>query len=124
MNDIRPLVSVVDDDASIRESLPDLLRFFGFSVATFASANAFLASNTTGETRCLILDVVMPEMTGPELYRELSMRGTPLPTVFITAIRDDAARNRLIKLGSVDCLYKPFSDESIHQAVKTALRRS
>jgi FixJ family two-component response regulator len=109
MNDIRPLVSVVDDDASIRESLPDPLRFFGFSVATFASANEFLASNTTGETQCLILDVVMRGMTGPELYRELSMRGTPLPTLFMTAIRDDATRTRLTKLGSVDCLYNETS---------------
>jgi FixJ family two-component response regulator len=124
MNDTRPLVSVVDDDASIRGSLPDLLRFFGFSVATFASANEFLVSNTTGETQCFTLDVAVPEMTGPELFRELSMRGTPLPAVFMTAIRDDATRSRLIKLGSVDCLYKPFSDESVHEAVKTALRRS
>jgi len=93
MNDTRPLVSVVDDDASIRESVPDLLTFFGFSVATFASANEFLASNTTGETQCLILDVVIPEMSGPDLYRKLSMRGTPIPTIFITAIRDDAAES-------------------------------
>ena len=124
MNDTRPLVSIVDGDVPIRESLPDLLKFFGFSVATFASAKEFLGSNTTGETQCLILDVVTPRMTGPELHRELSIRGTALPTVFMTAIRDDAARNRLIKSGSVDCLYKPFSDESVHDAVKTALRRS
>jgi FixJ family two-component response regulator len=124
MNDTRPLVSVVDDNVSIRESLPDLLKFFGFSVATFASAKEFLDPNTIGETQCLILDVVMPGMTGSELHRESSIRGTAIPITFITVIRDDAARNRLIKSGSVDCLYKPFSDESVHDAVKTALRHS
>jgi FixJ family two-component response regulator len=78
MNDTRPLVSIVDGEVSIRELLPDLLKFFGFSVATFASAKEFLGSNTTGETQCLILYVVMPGMTGPELHRELSIRSTAI----------------------------------------------
>ncbi|WP_404286738.1 response regulator [Microvirga sp. RSM25] len=93
MNDTRPLVSIVDGDVSIRESLPDLLKFFGFSVATFASAKEFLGSNSTGETQCLILYVVMPGMTSPELHRELSIRSTAIPTVFMTAIGDDAAQS-------------------------------
>ena len=76
MMTIRPLVSVVDDDESVRESLPDLLREFGFAVQAFSSAEAFLASDYVGKTRCLILDVAMPGMTGPDLQRELTRRRT------------------------------------------------
>ena len=94
-----PLVSVVDDDESVRESLPDLLREFGFSVEAFSSAEEFLASDSIGKTRCLILDVAMPGMTGPDLQRELARRGQSIPIVFITAHKDDTVRPRLHRTG-------------------------
>src|SRR5262245_48909537 len=122
MNVAKPLVSVVDDDESVRESLPDLLKEFGFSVKAFSSAHEFLQSDSVGKTRCLILDVAMPGMTGPELHRELLRRGQPIPVVFITAHRDDAVRPRLIEQGAVDCLFKPFSDAALQQALSSALR--
>ena len=122
MNVAKPLVSVVDDDESVRESLPDLLKEFGFRVNAFSSAKEFLQSDSIGKTRCLILDVAMPGMTGPELYRELLRRGQPIPVVFITAHRDDTVRPRLIEQGAVDCLFKPFSDAALQQALSSALR--
>ena len=118
----RPLVSVVDDDESVRESLPDLLQEFGFAVQTFASAEEFLASGRMSETRCLILDVAMPGMTGPDLQRELKRRGQKIPIVFITAHGDEAMRPRLIEQGAVDCLSKPFSDTALRAALDAALR--
>ena len=81
----RPLVSVVDDDESVRESLPDLLGEFGFAARAFSSAEEFLASDCVDQTRCLILDVAMPGMSGPELQRELKLRRQEIPIVFITA---------------------------------------
>ena len=122
MNVAKPLVSVVDDDESVRESLPDLLKEFGFNVRAFSSAEEFLQSDSVGQTRCLILDVAMPGMTGPELHRELVRRGQPIPVVFITAHRDEAVRPRLIQQGAVDCLYKPFSDAALQAALSSALR--
>jgi FixJ family two-component response regulator len=118
----RPLVSVVDDDESVRESLPDLLREFGFEVETFASAEEFLGSGRMSETRCLILDVAMPGMSGPDLLRELILRRQQIPTVFITAHGDQATRPRLIAQGAVDCLLKPFSDTALREALDAALR--
>jgi len=122
MKKTRSLVSVVDDDESIRESLPDLLREFGFDAQTFPSAEEFLASDYLAHTRCLILDIAMPGMTGPDLQRELILRRQKIPIVFITAHRDEAVRPRLLNLGAVECLFKPFSDEDLLQALNTALR--
>jgi FixJ family two-component response regulator len=119
-----PLVSVVDDDESVRESLPDLIREFGFSAKAFSSAEEFLASDSIGRTRCLILDVAMPGMTGPELQRELTRRGQPIPVVFITAHRDETVRPRLMEQGAVDCLFKPFSDAALQDALSSALEES
>jgi FixJ family two-component response regulator len=116
-----PLVSVVDDDESVRESLPDLLKEFGFSARAFSSAEEFLASDSVDETRALILDVAMPGMTGPELQRELMRRGQSIPIVFITAHKDDAVRPRLMQQGAVDCLFKPFSDAALQDALNSAL---
>ena len=118
----RPLVSVVDDDESVRESLPDLLREFGFASRAFASAEEFLTSDSLGETNCLILDVAMPGMTGPELLRELSRRQREIPIVFITAVGDETVRPRLLEKGAVDCLFKPFSEAALLEALNTALR--
>jgi FixJ family two-component response regulator len=118
----RLLVSVVDDDESIRESLPDLLAEFGFAARTFASAEEFLASDCIGQTRCLILDVAMPGMTGPDLQRELKRRQHAIPVIFITASRDTTIRPRLIAQGAVECLFKPFSDTALLEALNAALR--
>jgi FixJ family two-component response regulator len=115
---------VVDDDESVRESLPDLLKEFGFDAQAFSSAEDFLASESIAETRCLVLDVAMPGMSGPDLQRELTRRDQSIPIVFITAQRDDAVRPRLIAQGAVDCLFKPFEPTDLLQALKTALRAS
>jgi FixJ family two-component response regulator len=117
------LVAVVDDDESVRESLPDLLRELGFSSTAFGSAEAFLASDCVGTTKCLILDMVMPGMSGPDLQQELKRRGAGIPIVFITANGDAAARRRLLKHGAVECLFKPFSDTELRDAVNAALQR-
>ena len=115
------LVSVVDDDESVRESLPDLLREFGFAARSFSSAEEFLASEYVGQTNCLILDVGMPGMSGPELQRELKLRGQHIPIVFITGNRDEAIRPRVLAQGAVACLFKPFSDTALLEALNTAL---
>jgi FixJ family two-component response regulator len=115
------LVSVVDDDESVRESLPDLLREFGFAVQAFASAEAFLASGHVDATRCLILDVAMPGMSGPDLQDELIRRGHAIPIIFITAHGEAADRPRLIRQGAVDCLFKPFSEAALLKALHAAL---
>src|SRR5437660_10391977 len=93
------LVSVVDDDESVRESLPDLLREFGFAARAFASAEEFLASDCLDQTRCLILDVAMPGMSGPDLQRELARRRQEIPIVFITAHADVSVRPSLLEPG-------------------------
>src|SRR5438132_14243958 len=93
------LVSVVDDDESVRESLPDLLREFGFAARAFSSAEEFLASDCVGQTRCLIHDIAIPGMTGPDLQRELARRRQEIPIVFITAHRDEAVRPRVLDQG-------------------------
>jgi len=120
----RPLVSVVDDDESVRESLPDLLREFGYSARAFSSAEEFLASDCVGETRCLVLDIAMPGMTGPELQQELTVRGQDIPIVFITAQADETVRARLLEQGAVECLFKPFSDMALLEALNAAFRVS
>jgi FixJ family two-component response regulator len=118
----RSLVSVVDDDESVRESLPDLLRQFGFAAEAFSSADAFLASDVVSETSCLLLDVAMPGMSGPELQQELIRRQQEIPIVFITANGDKTVRPRLLAQGAVECLFKPFSETALLHALNTALR--
>ena len=118
----RVLVSVVDDDQSVRESLPDLLRECGFDVEAFASAEAFLASEVVGKTKCLILDIAMPGMTGPDLQRELTRRRQEIPTIFITAHAEETVRPCLLHDGAVECLFKPFSDTELIDAVTAAVR--
>jgi FixJ family two-component response regulator len=118
----RSLVSIVDDDESVRESLPDLLQQFGFAVKAFSTAEAFLASDVLSETSCLLLDVAMPGMSGPDLHRELTRRRQKIPTVFITASGDKTVRPRLLAQGAVECLFKPFSETALLDAVNAALR--
>ena len=120
--DTRSLVSVVDDDESVRESLPDLLQQLGFVTQAFSSAEAFLASDIVGETKCLILDIAMPGMSGPELQQELMRRRQEIPIVFITAQSDDTIRPRVIARGAVECLFKPFSEAALIDALNSALR--
>ena len=115
------LVSVVDDDESVRESLPDLLREFGFAVRPFSSAEEFLASDCVDRTKCLILDVGMPGMTGPELQQELKQRGQKIPIIFITAQRDETIRSQVLGQGAIECLFKPFSETALSDAVNAAL---
>ena len=115
------LISVVDDDDSIRESLQGLLESIGFAVETFSSAHAFLDSGCHNRTDCLILDVRMPGMRGPDLQRELARRRCPIPIVFITAHGDEDIRPRVLAEGAVECLLKPFSEEALLQAIRTAI---
>ena len=114
------LVAVVDDDESVREALPDLLRALGVQVEAFTSASSFLGSPVYSLADCLVLDVAMPEMSGPELQQELKKRGRNIPIIFITAIRDEDIRKRLMREGAVDCLTKPFSDDELHEALRAA----
>jgi FixJ family two-component response regulator len=118
----RALVSVVDDDESVRESLPDLLKQLGFAAQTFSSAEAFLASDVVSETSCLILDIAMPGMSGPDLQQELMRRRQEIPIVFITANGDRTVRSRLLVQGAVECLFKPFSETALLDALNAALR--
>ena len=117
----RPLLSVVDDDESVRESLPDLIRELGFAARAFSSAEEFLSSDCVNQTRCLILDVFMPGLTGPELQRELKLRQRVIPIVFMTARRNETIRPQVLEQGAVECLFKPFSDTALLDAIKAAL---
>ena len=118
----RAFIVVVDDDESVRESLPDLLTECGYSVSAFPSAAEFLASRAVEKTDCLILDYAMPGMSGLELQHELIRRGNPVPIVFITGNEDETIRPLVVAAGAVDCLFKPFSESQLLDAVNTALR--
>jgi FixJ family two-component response regulator len=117
----RPLVSVVDDDESVRESLPDLLREFGFAASAFSSAEEFLSSDF-GQTKCLILDIAMPGMSGLDLQQELRRRGQSIPIVFITGQRDEDVRKQALKEGGMNFLNKPFSDTALFEALDAIFR--
>ena len=123
-NTDRLLVAVVDDDESVRESLPDLLREFGFAARTFSSAADFLSSDTRRQTECLILDIYMPGMTGLDLQRELRLRGQQIPIIFMTAIKNETVRPQVLEQGAVECLFKPFSDSTLLEALNKALPAS
>jgi FixJ family two-component response regulator len=117
----RPLLSVVDDDQSLRESLPDLIREFGFAARVFSSAEGFLSSGSIDETSCLIVDMAMPGISGPELQQELKRRGHEIPIIFITGQRDGTIRALMLEQGAAGFLFKPFSDADLLAAIKTAL---
>jgi len=117
------LVSVVDDSESVRESLPDLLQQAGFAVQAFPSAELFLASAAADDTSCLVLDVGLPGMSGPDLQQELKRLGKSIPIVFITAQGDPSLRPRLVGQGAVACLFKPFSDTALLDAIESAFER-
>jgi FixJ family two-component response regulator len=117
-----PLLSVVDDDESVRESLPDLLRKLGFAARAFSSAQEFLSSDSVDETKCLILDVAMPGMTGLDLQQELTRRGHKVPIIFITAQKDINIREQALRQGAAQVLYKPFSAAALLEALKETLK--
>jgi len=118
------LICVVDDDESVRESVPDLLREFGFAACAFPSATAFLSSDCIDWTRCLILDVDMPGMSGPDLQLELERRHKQIPIIFITGHGNETIRQLMLENNKVQCLFKPFSDSALLEALKRALRAS
>lgn len=122
MNESPIRIVVVDDDESVRESLHGLLAAVGFDVAAFDSAEAFLASSLIPSTGCLILDMQMPGMSGPELHRHLTVSRQPVPVVYITAYGEDDTRARALENGAVDCLLKPFTEDALLRAVQSALQ--
>jgi FixJ family two-component response regulator len=119
-----PLISIVDDDESIREATKGLVRSLGYKAATFASAEEFLQSDNLDNTSCLITDVQMPGLSGLELQRRLIAQGTNMPTIFITAFPEEATRSSALKAGAVGYLGKPFSEESLLKCLDTALGSS
>ena len=119
----RSRIAIVDDDESVRESVPDLLRSFGLEATPFASAEAFLESGELGLVDCLVLDVSMPGMSGPELQQELVRRKDNTPIIFITAHSDEKGWPKLLNSGAVACLLKPFSEDAILAAIRTALKQ-
>ena len=116
-----PLISIVDDDDSLRNSLNNLIRSVGFRAQGFSSAEAFLNSSELHDTACLILDVRMPGMSGLDLQRQLVTANSRIPIVFITSHGDDDARARALEAGAVDFLYKPFREEALLKAINSAL---
>ena len=120
----RPFIAVVDDDESVRESLPDLLRELGCSATAFGSAEEFLASDCISHTQCLILDIAMPVMSGPGLHRELILQGRTFPVIFVTALADKSLPPSLLQQGAVACLSKPFSEQELREALAAALQRT
>jgi FixJ family two-component response regulator len=119
-----PLISIVDDDESIREATKGLVRSLGYLAATFSSAEEFLSSNRVDDTQCLITDVQMPGLSGVELQRRLLDQGRTLPTIFVTAFPDDRTRNRVLDAGAIGYLSKPYSEESLIECLDTALAPS
>ena len=116
-----PLVSVIDDDESVRESLPHLLKGFGFGVRAFSSAEEYLASDLISQSKCLILDITMPGMSGPDLLEDLKRLGVETPVVFITAQKDEKLRSQVLEKGAIACLFKPFSGTALRAAIDSAL---
>jgi FixJ family two-component response regulator len=117
-----PLISIVDDDDSLRNSLNNLIRSVGFGVQGFSSAEAFLNSHQLHDTACLILDVRMPGISGLDLQRRMVAANSRIPIVFITSHGDDNARTRALEAGAVDFLYKPFREEALLSAIDRALK--
>jgi FixJ family two-component response regulator len=119
-----PLISIVDDDDSLRGSLENLIRSAGFRAQGFSSAEAFLGSNKMQEATCLILDVRMPGMSGFDLQRQLAAVASHLPIIFISAHADDDPQAQALAAGAVAFLYKPFYEEELLNAINTALKTS
>jgi FixJ family two-component response regulator len=119
-----PLISIVDDDDALRSSLENLIRSVGLLAQGFSSAEAFLSSNHVPETRCLVLDVRMPGMSGPDLQRQMAVANSHIPIIFITAHEDDDRRTQALEAGAVAFLYKPFYEGELLNAIDAALNDS
>jgi FixJ family two-component response regulator len=117
----RDLLAVIDDDESVRESLPDLLREFGYAVRGFASAEEFLEEDHIDRAKCLILDIALPGMSGPDLQVELQRRGREIPIIYISAQTDETIGPRMLARGAVGYLPKPFSERALLAALAAAL---
>ena len=117
-----PLISIIDDDDALRSSLENLIRSVGLRAQGFSAAEAFLSSNQVHETRCLVLDVRMPGMSGPELQRQMAVANSHIPIIFITAHADDAQRTQALEAGAVAFLHKPFYEEELLNAIEAALK--
>lgn len=115
------LISVVDDDESLRESLEGLFKSLGYDTAVFSTAESFLSSDAPDKTDCLILDVRMAGMSGPELQGELIHRKYEIPIVFITAHGDEDVIARVMANGALGCLLKPFNEDSLLKVIGRAL---
>jgi len=120
----RPLVSVIDDDESVRESLPSLLAGFGLAVRSFSSGEEFLHSDQALQSNCLVLDITMPGMSGIEVFDRLKSLRRDIPVIFITAHRDERVRSRVLEQGATACLFKPFSGKALRAAIEEALKIS
>ena len=118
------LISIVDDDDSLRNSLDNLIRSVGYRAQGFPSAEALLSSNQLHDTACLILDVRLPGMNGLELQRRIAAANWRIPIIFITSHADGDARARALEAGAVDYLYKPFREEALLNAIDAALNHS
>jgi FixJ family two-component response regulator len=116
-----PLISIVDDDQSVVEAMVSLIQSVGYKAKGFRSAEDFLKSRQLLNTACLILDVLMPSIGGFELQRRLAARNYRIPIIFITSFDSDDVRIRAFQAGAVEFLCKPFSQESLFQAVRSAL---
>ena len=117
----RPFITVIDDDESVREALPELLRELGFSVEAFASGEAFLAAADAPAPDVLLVDVAMPGMSGPDLQLHLQACGRAVPIIFMTAHRNESIRQRVLEAGAVACLFKPFREADLVAALDRAL---
>jgi FixJ family two-component response regulator len=116
------MISVVDDDQSMRDATSRLMRSLGFSVASFASAEDFLVSDRIEDTSCLITDVQMPGLSGLELQNRLIADGRLMPIIGVTAFPDESIRTQMLEAGAVGFLSKPFKDECIIDCIATALK--
>jgi FixJ family two-component response regulator len=117
-----PLICIVDDDESIRESLPALLGTFGFAVAAFASGEGFFRSGLVSIAACLVLDLRMPDMSGPMIQARLANMTRRIPIVYMTAHVEESLRRQLLDQGAVDLLPKPFSEKMLMNAIHRSLR--
>jgi FixJ family two-component response regulator len=119
-----PLISIIDDDDSVRDSMVDFVQSCGFRAQSFPSAESFLGSNHVNDSSCLILDVRMPGMSGLALQRRMAAGNGRTPIIFVTSFRDDAARSQALGAGAVDFLYKPCREEDLLKAIDVALKRA
>ena len=119
-----PLITIVDDDESVRDSIQSLIRSVGFRVRSFASAEEFLQSHSFHDVSCLILDVRMPGMTGLKLQRHLKEKNFKIPIIFITEHYDETTRSQALNDGAVEFLSKPFNEDALLSAIDVALHKS